>query len=204
MTRQEMNEMGLNNEPYDIDGNIYSDDFSIVRRSAELVCYDITLSESVENSFRYERLFAHLRNLPGNTVAVNLYLANYGGMIQGLIPLFNAFKTSKVPVDVFVTGQCYSAGAMLALSGRSLTMDPNTTLMFHNYSTVEGGKGGELKDAIMHGNAHFKKVLRRMLCPFLTEDELLRVYNDKDVYVDADSKGMAKRLKRHFYPEVKK
>lgn len=180
-----------------------SEEFAISVRKEELVHFDITLSLEVDFSFRYEKLFAFLRNLPLNTASVNLYLANYGGYIQGLIPLFNAFKYCVVPVDVHVTGDCYSAGACLALSGRSLTMYPNTLLMFHNSTGGNFGKGKELYDAVVHSTKHQQRMFRQMLSPFLTKEEVDNLLNDKDVYVHWDDKDLQDRKTRLFDPPKK-
>lgn len=174
------------------------EEFFISTRKSEAIVLDITLSTNIVFSFQYEKLFAQLRNLPANCQQVNLFLANYGGYLQGLVPLYNAFRYCSVPVNVIVTGECYSAGAMLALCGDSLTMFPNTMLMFHNSSGGEFGKGKELFDAVMHSNKHTRELFKNMLSPFLTKEEIDDIANDKDVYVHWNSKGLATRMKRHF------
>jgi ATP-dependent protease ClpP protease subunit len=178
--------------------------FSISVRQDTQLHYDITLSDDVNIAFVYEKLLATLRSLPANTVAVNLFLANSGGYVHGLIPLYNAFKYCVVPVDVHVTGECYSAGAMLALSGRSLTMYPNTILMFHNFSGGHFGKGKELIDAALHSNKHSAGVFKNMLCPFLTKEEVDGILNDKDVYVYWNSKNLEERKERFFNQKPKR
>lgn len=193
------NETGLNDA-------VENESFSISIRRDEIIAVDITLSTEVNLSFQYEKLFATLRSLPQNCTTVNLFLASFGGYMQGLVPLFNAFKYCQVPVDVYVTGECYSAGAMLALSGRSLTMMPNTMLMFHNSSGGEFGKGNELYDAVMHGTKHTRGVFKNMVTPFLSNAELEGLMHDKDTYIHWDQPDLQKRIRRHFNPkkEVKK
>lgn len=180
------------------DSSHETEEFSITIRKEEFLHFDITLSMEVEFAYKYEKLFAFLRNLPPNTASINLFLANYGGYIQGLIPLYNAFKYCMVPVDVHITGDCYSAGACLALAGRSLTMYPNTLLMFHNSTGGNFGKGKELQDAVTNSSKHQKKMFKNMLIPFLTKEEVTNLLNDKDVYVHWDAKDLTKRKERLF------
>lgn len=175
-----------------------NEDFTITIRKEEVLHYDITLNENVNMAYKYEKIFTTLRDLPYNTAAVNLYLANFGGYIQGLVPLYNAIKSSSVPVDVHVTSNCYSCGALLALAGRSLKMYPNTMLMFHNYSGFEIGKGKEMHDAIKASEKNIYKAFTYMAHPFLTKEEVLDITNDNDVYVHWDDKNLKHRIERHF------
>lgn len=185
-----------------------SEDFLITVRTEEVKHYDIMLNESVADAYKYAKVFSTLRDLPYNTESVNLYLANYGGYIHGLIPLFNAIRECSVPVDVIVTSNSYSCGALLALAGRSLTMKPNTHLMFHNYSGGEHGKGKELLDAAKAEQENIYDAFYYMAHPFLSKDEIKDICSDHDKYIKWKGKSygvnIKERIDRHFNAKKRK
>jgi ATP-dependent protease ClpP protease subunit len=158
----------------------------------------VELGNYVEHEFVYSRLLSQLRDLPTNCDRVELRLANFGGSCHKGIELFNAFKECLVPVDVVVVSPSYSCGAILALCGRSLTLKPGAFLMYHNYSSDEVGKGGELVQAVTQWDESFHVWLSTILHPFLTTKELQKLKVDGDVYVKWYDADLATRIKRHF------
>jgi ATP-dependent protease ClpP protease subunit len=64
--------------------------------------------------------------------------------------------------------------------------------MFHNYSGGTIGKGGEMYDNIVHERKWSEKLLREIYNNFLTEDEIVSVLNNKDIWMDGDE--VIKRL----------
>lgn len=171
--------------------------FEIIRHARHSSDYSIYLSENVESNFEYVKLLDTLRRVKkGDTVT--MYLANYGGYCSTGFQIVNAIKECEAGVDVVVDAPCYSMAAILAVSGKSLKMNPGTFLMFHNYSGGDYGKGRERLDATVHYYDHFHKHLKEVVSPFLDKYELEQLRNDKDVYVDYYDKDLAKRISRHF------
>jgi len=58
--------------------------------------------------------------------------------------------------------------------------------MFHNYSTMMVGKGGELYDGILHDRRWSENLLKTEYEGFLTEEEIDGILNNKDIWLDAD------------------
>jgi Uri superfamily endonuclease len=76
--------------------------------------------------------------------------------------------------------------------------------MFHNYSSVAGGKGAELKLSVDETNKWIHQYFKDIHSPFLTNTEIKKIENDADVYVHAGDKGTKARIKRHFKKETNK
>lgn len=191
-------------EDEDTSSSCSSDKFEIIERKSESIIVEITLSETVDSNFAYAKLLSKLRDLPYNTEAVHLYLANFGGSCHTGVQLFNAFRYCEVPVDVTVSAPCFSMGAVLALAGRSLKLDPGTYLMFHNYSALEVGKGQELTHAVNHYAEYTRRYDKKILTPFLTLEEVIGLRKDQDVYVSWDDKDLKDRIQRHFHSRRKR
>jgi len=65
--------------------------------------------------------------------------------------------------------------------------------MFHNYSSGVVGKGGEMYDRLAHEKEWSEKLLRDVYVDFLTEEEIVSILNNKDIWMDGDE--VVKRLK---------
>jgi len=171
--------------------------FIILKKSRTLIDYTIHLSEHIENNFAYVELLETLRGATKDD-SVTLYLANYGGLCSTGFQIVNAIQECECGVDIVLDAPSYSMGAIIAVSGASLTMNPATFIMFHNYSGGDYGKGKERLDATKHFYEHFHKALKQVAAPFLTPKELELLRHDNDVYVSCDDRDIHKRLKRHY------
>ena len=160
--------------------------------------YIIYLSDSVEaQSLDYSDLLNILDTVK-ETDVVRLKLSNFGGAVHSGLRICHAMKNCPAIVEVQAEGPCYSMGAIIALCGDLLYMAPGSFLMFHNYSTVESGKGGEVQAAVSEYRNHFLKTFKHMCYPFLTKKEINNIDADKDVYIHSDDANLADRLVRHF------
>ena len=160
--------------------------------------YDVMLTESVALAYDYAGLLNDLEDLPKEVSEVNIRLAGYGGYLDGGLPLYNAIKKCKVPVHTRVVSSCYSMTSIIALAGTTLTLEPGTVLMFHNYGGGEQERGQALLDAIIHTNDVIWEFFDRALQPFLTLEEVKRIKADGTIYVKAYDKDLKKRITRHF------
>lgn len=160
--------------------------------------YDIYLSDTVESdSTQYMDLLKALSQASEDDI-VHLFLANFGGAVHTGLRIAHGLRNCAATTIVRVEAPCYSMGAIIAVCGDALTMEPGTMLMFHNYSTVEMGKGGEVGAAVEQFNKHFYKSLENLAHPFLTKGEITKLRNDQDVYIHSDDKDLSQRMIRHF------
>ena len=171
--------------------------YSIYPYEDKKLIYNVYLSESIENNFKYTDLLHTLRHIKADD-EVRIYMANYGGQCSTGFQLVNAIRECKAPVHMVLDAPSYSMGAILALSGKSLTMNPGTFLMFHNYTSFDMGKGAELHMAVNHYFDHFHRHLKTICGPFLTNKELRHLQKDNDLYISADAPDIKDRIKRHF------
>ena len=158
----------------------------------------VSLGDKVlEDSFAYSDLIMLLNDVTSTDIVI-IQLGNMGGSCHTGVRLIHAIQECEGFVQVKVTGNCYSMGAMIALSGNYLSMAPMTALMFHNYSGGEYGKAAEMRLAVSEFDDHFNKFFEHVCAPFLTPKEINNIKNDRDVYVHAWDKDLAERIERHF------
>lgn len=127
-----------------------------------------------------------------------LRLSSYGGRIDIGSVLIDHIKESPAEVHMVVDNPCYSMGAVLALCGDSLTMKPNTLLMFHDYSTFMSGKGNEIKRQLDCEHPLLHDKFRKWCKPFLTEKELKKFISGEDLYIRYDDATLKDRAERHY------
>lgn len=173
-------------------GSVYKEVIEV-----QVSLYRIYLTDSINDSHDYSSICHLLRTAKSQDVAT-FYLSNFGGSCHAIVHLISAVKESQANVQMVVTSPCYSAAATLALSGNSLTLCPYTFLMLHNYSSVAGGKAGELMSQTVNTNRWIQQYSRNLHRPFITTKECNMIERDIDIYVHWDDKDLQARIDRHF------
>lgn len=155
------------------------------------------LSDIVEDCAKYAELLRFL-SVRHEFETIIVHLASGGGDCHSGVAIMHALKNCAANVIISVVSPCYSMGAMIALCGDGLILQPKTFLMFHNFSTEQSGKAGELKTGLEHYSRHFFGMLEYGCCPFLTDKEVGMLKRDVDVYVHESDKTLESRIERHF------
>lgn len=125
---------------------------------------------------------------------IYIHLNSGGGRLDVAIQIINAIKSSSAMVITVLTGSACSAASLIFLAGHKYIINPLSTFMIHNYSTISHGKGGELASSVKYNQTFFKKLFKSIYGGFLTEDEIENVVNDKDIWMDSDQ--VIARLKK--------
>ena len=90
----------------------------------------------------------------GNTFAnyiiepIIVKLSTYGGSVYDGLGIIDAIRGSNAPVHIVVVGKAMSMGLPILLAGDKRSMTMNSTIMYHEISTYEGGKLEEFKDTV--------------------------------------------------------
>lgn len=129
---------------------------------------------------------------------IYLEINSPGGDVWTSIQLINSIREAAAHTICFVSGIAASAAAIIALSGNALVLKTNSYLMFHNYSGTNDGKGNSLTQAIEADNYQYKNLLITTCTPFLLEEEVAAIINDKDIYIHYNTSSLKKRIKRHY------
>lgn len=161
--------------------------------------YELRFSNSIKEDLSdYMKALTIMDNASEEDI-VDIYLTNFGGVCHTGLIIAHTIRNCKALTTIYVSGDSYSMGSIIALSGNNLKIQPHSVLMFHNYSTIEVGKGGEIKLSVEEYGRHFHNSLKHFCYPFLTTKELKTISHDSDVYVHADgSPEFEARLQRHF------
>ena len=122
---------------------------------------------------------------------------SYGGQVYSLMSMISDIQHSRMPVATIVQGKAMSCGAILFSFGAEgmRYMDPDSTLMIHDVSSMDMGKVEELKAGAAEAD-RLNQIVYKMMAQNCgkAEDYFMKIVDKKkhaDWFLDA------KQSKRH-------
>jgi ATP-dependent protease ClpP protease subunit len=143
------------------------------------------LSGEVKPPSEYIQWFEAIRNSTETDVIV-LHINSYGGDLFTAIQFMRVMNESKANIIASVEGACMSAATLIFLAAKNWEISKHTMFMFHNYSSGNFGKGGELYDNIMHERKWSANLWQDIYKGFLTEAEINSILNNKDIWMTGE------------------
>tara|TARA_Y100000034_G_C6792563_1_gene354964 strand:- start:252 stop:854 length:603 start_codon:yes stop_codon:yes gene_type:complete len=106
----------------------------------------ITVNKFDEKSAKEFQEHIALAHNTGQSV-IPVIIDSYGGQVYSLMSMISAINNSDIPVATIVEGKAMSCGAILFSFGKQglRFMDPDSTVMIHDVSSMERGKVEEIK-----------------------------------------------------------
>lgn len=132
-------------------------------------------------------LFYQLREASSLDI-LELVISSNGGSIDEGQQFFNFIKEKfHNQTTAYLDNSAYSMGATLFCMADKRVIYPYSELMFHNYSTRAGGKGGEIKARIEHRDKYISKFRHDMVVKqgFLTQEEFEQLLIGQDYWMDS-------------------
>jgi ATP-dependent protease ClpP protease subunit len=117
---------------------------------------------------------------------INLYINTGGGSLESTISIVHAMIRSKAQIVCHADGQIASAGTLIFFAGSSFVVYPFAHAMFHDGSTIIGGKFSENLKAAEATSALIKKICMELYRPYFTKKEVKDILNGKDMYLTSD------------------
>ncbi len=156
------------------------------------------LSGPIEDPAKYTEMIHQIRTAGQNDV-VHMHLNTPGGLVATGVQIISAMRASQGHIVTHLEGEACSMGALLFLTADEMVVYDDSLLMFHNYSGGAWGKGHEITASIDATNRWYTKLARTVCSPFLTEQELDRIFDGADMWLLSDEveerlKTMAKKL----------
>ena len=147
--------------------------------------HEFYLSDTIGKSDEYIEWFEIIRNC-GEHDVVKIHINSYGGDLFTAIQMLRAINDCPGTIITSVEGACMSAATMIFLCSDAYEVSPHSMFMFHNYSGGTIGKGGEMFEQLKHERSWSEKLLREVYADFLTEEEIISMLENKDIWMDAD------------------
>jgi ATP-dependent protease ClpP protease subunit len=147
--------------------------------------HEFYLCGEIESPEEYIQWFDTIRHA-NETDVVKIYINSPGGHVFTAIQFMRALKESSAKIVMSVEGECASAATMIFLCGDSFEVSEHSMFMFHNYSSGVFGKGGEMFDQLKHERKWSESLLRDIYASFLTEEEIVSILDNKDIWMTGD------------------
>lgn len=155
--------------------------------------YEFYISGPIEGPEEYTEMFDKIRHATEMDV-VKLYINSPGGSLSTAIQFLRVASESSAEIITSAEGECMSAATIMFLSGHSFEVTPHSMWMVHNYSGGTFGKGGEMIDQLEFERKWSDRLLRDVYKHFLTEEEIVSILNNKDIWMDGEE--VVQRLKK--------
>ena len=155
---------------------------TLIRPVSQMV--EFYISGHIGPAENYVQIFNQIRNL-GELDFVKLHINSYGGDLFTAIQFMRVLQESSATVICSVEGACFSAATLIFLCGNEYEISHHSAFMFHNYSGVAVGKGGEMIDQLQHERKWSEKLLREAYNDFLTNEEIKSLLDNKDIWMEA-------------------
>lgn len=151
------------------------------------------ISGPVEEPSKYTEMIHQIRTAGQNDI-VNVHLNTPGGLVSTGVQIISAMRATQAHVVTHLEGEACSMGALLFLTADEMVVYDDSLLMFHNYSGGAFGKGHELIAVVEATSKWYSKLARRICSPFLSDDELQKIFDGADLWLLSDD--VERRLKR--------
>lgn len=158
-------------------------------------CLTVPIDEGVQEAVYYRHVCRAISELKEYD-QVEFEISSPGGYLNGLIALLTAMAKTDATTVAHINGECHSAASMLALACDSVYVSPFATMLVHFVRFGASGKGTDVKSQVEHTYDTAEKLFREIYQHFLTEDEMQRCIDGKELWLDYDQ--INERLKRKF------
>lgn len=158
-------------------------------------CLTVPIDEGVQEAVYYRHVCRAISELKDYD-QVEFEISSPGGYLNGLIALLTAMAKTDATTVAHINGECHSAASMLALACDSVYVSPFATMLVHFVRFGASGKGTDVKSQVEHTYDTAEKLFREIYQHFLTEDEMQRCIDGKELWLDYDQ--INERLKRKF------
>ena len=158
----------------------------------------VTLVQDVRNTF-YIRLARSITEVDdfseelqalmaaGENDTVHLEIISGGGSLDTCIMIRRALAQCKAKTVAWIGPTCASAATAIALGCDEWEVDDMSSFMVHTGSFAPGwGKARDVEAATLHNVRQIERFIRTVYKGFLTEEEMHRVLDGKEMYIDGE------------------
>ena len=133
------------------------------------------------------RVVAELMALQSQYSRIDVRINSRGGDVFSGIAIYNALRTSKADITVYIDGVAASIAGIIALCGKPLYMSPYAKLMLHAVSGGTWGNASELRQ-MAEVKENLQGDLASMIagrCGMKKDEVLAKYFDEKDHWISA-------------------
>jgi ATP-dependent Clp protease protease subunit len=151
----------------------------------------------------YRELIAILFNSTEEDV-IEIFINSPGGSLETTLAIVEGLKATNASVTAILIGSCHSAASIITMYCQNIVVLDSASMMIHTASFGTQGTTGNVKSHTEFTVRMVEKVLNETYEGFLTSDELEKIKQGVEIWVDAED--MRKRMKKRakFLENLKK
>lgn len=120
------------------------------------------------------------------TDEVNIHINTDGGNLDTTIVILHAILRSEGIVIAHADGTIASAGTLIFFACPNKIVYPYANFMFHDVSTMVGGKVNESMKSLEATTKLIKRITGDLYYPYFSREEIDQILEGKDFYCDSD------------------
>lgn len=132
----------------------------------------------------YSELCYTLENTEADEV--RLIINNNGGSMDTMLDIIDSMSKCKCKITGVLKGSVASAATMIAMACDELEVANHTSFMVHSSSGGTAGKHHETKAYMEFNDKNLECVFKDLYKGFLTEEEIVKVLEGKDMWMGKD------------------
>lgn len=109
-----------------------------------------------------------------------------GGRLDAVLSLLDAIETTRASTVAEISGECASAGTMIALACDGLYISRFSEFMSHNFIGGVGGAGHEIKASTDFMIPNFKEFMYSTYKKFFTKKEIKKMLDGKPYHMGSE------------------
>ena len=133
----------------------------------------------------YTDIFEMLVNA-GPMDTVRFLVSSPGGRLDGLIMLLEGIRLTEARTEVVLAGSAYSAASLLCMAVDDVIVLPTADMLCHCMRYGSGGKAPDVLSNVEHSQKISTKIFKDYYEGFLNPEEMQKVMDGKELYLDAD------------------
>ena len=143
--------------------------------------WHIRLDDSIQEPFVYRKHFDVLRRAKEGDEVV-LYINSPGGYLDTTTQFVYAILDTKAKTKAIIYSAA-SAATLIAFAADELEIKPIATVMLHNFSVAQQGKGNELRAKTAFDDKQFSAMCNMLYTGIVSAEEVVDLQLDKDFWM---------------------
>lgn len=143
--------------------------------------YHIRIDRDIEEPDLYRQHFDVLREATSKD-SIIIYINSYGGRLDTAIQYLYALTDTKASTKAIIY-TAVSAATLIAFVCDVVEAKPLSTIMLHNFSAQQQGKGSELRAKVKFDGEQFSALCNTVYSGILTPDEIQQLQEDNDFWM---------------------
>lgn len=173
----------------------------IKTRRQELYSHHVYLDEDIGSPSKY-RDFINMLYVSDENTEFNVFLNTNGGNLSACMAIVEAIRETDALVRCIITGDCHSAGSIIALNCHEIVVTPSALMMIHTANYGSAGTTQNVKAHTDFSTIYINKIIDDTYTNFLTPSEILDVKKGVEVWLNAEE--IVKRQKNRLEAIEKK